>query len=165
MTQENSKQWILPERAFGECFGCAPHNTKGLKLRFWYTEEGCVSYHTIPNEYCGFTGLVHGGIIATVLDEVAGWTVITHLHQIGITLQAMVKYLRPVPTDEEMVITGRIKDHSRDRVTVLSTISSNKGLLLAEAESNWLLPSNTLLEKVTGLNGEQINHFITETKN
>ena len=163
MTQHESKQWILPERAFGECFGCAPHNTKGLKLRFWYTEEGCISYHRIPQEYCGFTGLIHGGIIATLLDEVAAWTVITHLFRVGMTIQVLVKYLKPVPTDEDLVITGKIKDHIGDRVTVLSEIKSEEGVILAEAESKWLLPNNTLLEKITGLNGEKINLLASET--
>jgi acyl-coenzyme A thioesterase PaaI-like protein len=165
MSEKISKQWLLPERAFGECFGCAPHNTKGLKLRFWYTEEGCVSHHIIPKEYCGFTGLAHGGIIATLLDEVAAWTVITQLFCVGITLQVTVSYIKPVPTEEEIIIKGKIETHEGDRVTTLSTILSKKGTILAEAKSKWLLPDEAILQKITGLDSKVLNQVKSEVIN
>ena len=163
MSQNKSKLWSLPKRAFGDCFGCAPHNTKGLKLQFWYTENGCVSYHSIPKEYCGFTGLVHGGIIATLLDEVAAWTIITHLFRIGITVQITVKYLKPIPTEEELVIKAEILEHNGENIIVLARIQSKNGLILAEANSKWLIPSNTLLEKITGLNTQELDDLLKET--
>lgn len=79
------------------------------------------------------------------------------------TIQVLVKYLKPVQTNEDLVIAGKIKDHIGDRVTVLSEIKSEKGVILAEAESKWLLPNNTLLEKITGLNWEKINLLASET--
>ncbi len=162
MTQEKSSRWLLPKRAFGDCFGCAPHNTKGLKLRFWLTEEGCESYHAIPKEYCGFTGLVHGGIIATILDEVAAWTIITQFFRIGITAQAKVKYLKPVPTEEELIIKGNIREQTGKQIVVLSQITTKDSTVLAEAESKWLLPDKTMLQKLTGLTAEELNYIIDE---
>jgi len=163
MVQNELKQWLLPKRAFGDCFGCAPHNTKGLNLQFWYTEKGCISYDRVPKEFCGFTGLTHGGIIATLLDEVAAWTVITHLYQIGITIQATVNYLKPVPTEEPLIIEGEITKKSGEHVETLAKVSSKKGLLLAQAESKWLIPSNSLLSKITGLDQEEIERLISTT--
>lgn len=162
MVHDTSKQWILPERAFGECFGCGPQNAKGLKLRFWYTKEGCISNHKIPNEYCGFTGLAHGGIIATLLDEVAAWTVITQLFRIGITLQATVNYIKPVPTEEEIIIKGEIEKHKENRVTTLSKILSKDNIILAEAKSKWLLPEDAMLQKITGLDSKALNQVRDE---
>ncbi len=162
MRQNELKQWLLPERAFSNCFGCAPHNNKGLKLQFWYTEKGCVSYSSIPNDYCGFTGLVHGGVIATLLDEVAAWAVITHLYRIGITIQTTIKYLKPVPTEEVLTIEGEIINQSGENVEVLSRISSKTGLLLAEAESKWLLPNSELLQKITGIDRKELDRLIRE---
>ena len=63
MYQNKTEELLLPRRGFVDCFGCSPHNPKGLKLRIWYTKKGCKSYYTIPKEYCGFKGLAHGGII------------------------------------------------------------------------------------------------------
>ncbi|MHA1975908.1 MAG: PaaI family thioesterase [Candidatus Hodarchaeales archaeon] len=163
MSQKESEEWLLPKRAFGDCFGCAPHNTKGLKLQFWYTENGCVSYHSIPKEYCGFTGLAHGGIIATLLDEVAAWTIITHLFRIGITIQITVNYLKPIPTEEELVINAEILKHKGKKATVLAKIISKNGLILAEAKSEWLIPSNAFLQETTGINAQELDLFIKET--
>lgn len=162
MSQKKSKQWLLPKHAFGDCFGCAPHNTIGLKLQFWYTEKGCVSYHSIPKDYCGFKGLVHGGIIATLLDEVAAWTIITHLFRVGITVQITVKYLKPIPTEEDLTIEAEIIEHIGENVVVLARILSKKELVLAEAESKWLIPSNSFLQKITGLNAQELERLIDD---
>ncbi|MHA1156965.1 MAG: PaaI family thioesterase, partial [Candidatus Heimdallarchaeota archaeon] len=151
MAQNNTEEWLLPSRGFVDCFGCAPHNTKGLKLRIWYTKKGCISYYTIPEEYCGFTGLTHGGIIATLMDEVAAWTIITHLRRIGITLQVNVRYLKPVPTGVEINIEGVILENNEENVVSLARILSKKGTVLAEAESRWLLPDSNHLQKITGI--------------
>ena len=160
MAQNNTEEWLLPSRGFVDCFGCAPHNTKGLKLRIWYNKEGCTSYYTIPEEYCGFKGLAHGGIIATLLDEVAAWTIITHLQRFGITLQANVHYLKPVPTGIEIDIKGRIMENNEENVVSLARIQSKKGTILAEAESRWLLPNTNLLQKITGISATEIEKLI-----
>ena len=160
MAQDNTEEWLLPSRGFVDCFGCAPHNTKGLKLRIWYSKKGCTSYYNIPEEYCGFKGLAHGGIIATLLDEIAAWTIITHLLRFGITLQADVRYLKPVPTGVEIEIKGRILENNEENAVSLARIQSKKGTILAEAESRWLLPDSNLLQKFTGISANEIENLI-----
>jgi uncharacterized protein (TIGR00369 family) len=160
MVLNKKEEWLLPSRGFVDCFGCAPHNTKGLKLRIWYTKKGCTSYYAIPGEYCGFKGLAHGGIIATLLDEVAAWTIITHLLRFGITLQADVRYLKPVPTGVEIDIKAKILKSDAENVVSLAKIQSKKGTILAEAESRWLLPSSNLLQKITGISVDEIEQLI-----
>lgn len=163
MTVNKNNEWLLPTRGFANCFGCSSDNTKGLKLRIWYTKKGCVSYHSIPKEYCGFKGLVHGGIIATLLDELAAWTIITHLHRFGLTTEVKVRYIRPVRTEVEINIEGEIQNQLGDNVEVLTKIRSAEGELLAEAESKWLLPEVSVLQKITGFSTEEIEQLVEET--
>jgi uncharacterized protein (TIGR00369 family) len=159
MSQNKTGELLLPRRGFVDCFGCSPRNPKGLKLRIWYTKKGCTSYYTIPKEYCGFKGLVHGGIIATLLDEVSAWTIITHFFRVGVTVEAKIKYLKPVPTQIEIDIIGEIINSNKERITVLTKIQSKEGNVLAEAESKWLLPNPKILQKITGLDASEINQL------
>ncbi|MFX0151102.1 MAG: PaaI family thioesterase [Candidatus Hodarchaeota archaeon] len=160
MSQDKSNSWQLPSRGFVDCFGCSPYNSKGLKLRIWYTEKGCMSYYTIPSEYCGFKGLAHGGIIATLLDEVAAWTIITQLFRVGITRQISIRYLKPVPTSEELEIKGELIQNDEQNAVILTKIRSKEGILLAEAESKWLLPTFSTIEEITGINKEEMEKTI-----
>ncbi|MEZ5232121.1 MAG: PaaI family thioesterase [Acidimicrobiales bacterium] len=57
----------------GSCFGCGLANERGLQLRFRLLDDGGVATTvTVPDHLCGVDGVVHGGIQATILDEVSG---------------------------------------------------------------------------------------------
>ncbi len=163
MSQNKSKKWLLSKQGFVDCFGCSPNNTKGLKVQIWYTKKGCISYHRIPKEYCGFKGIAHGGIVATLLDEVAAWTIIAHLFRVGITVQATVRYLKPVPTDVDIEIEGEILENTEENAVIFTKIRSKEGTILAEAESKWLLPDSKTLQKITGTNAQDIDSMVEET--
>ncbi len=164
MSNKISSKWKLPQNDFYNCYGCSQKNVRGLKLRFWYTDDRCLSYYTIPSDFCGFNGIAHGGVIATILDEVAAWTIITHLFRFGITLQSLIKYLKPVQTDVEIIIEGKIVDNDGTNVNIISTISSKKDIVLAKAESKWLIPTNSTIAKIMGIEENtvktELNQFI-----
>ncbi|NHJ02348.1 MAG: PaaI family thioesterase [Candidatus Heimdallarchaeota archaeon] len=158
-----TEEYPLPKREFVNCFACSPVNEKGLKLEFWYTTESCISYYTIPPEYCGFEGLAHGGVIATILDEVAAWTVITQLSKIGVTTQATIRYLKPIPTGNEIKIVGRIREKTEHKAKVFTKITEKSEEILAESESTWFLPDLPTLEKITGVNATAIKTMVART--
>lgn len=60
------------------CFGCSPTNPYGLKCKF--VDEGeYVTCHWMPSEnYQGFFHVLHGGIQATLIDEIASWAIFSH---------------------------------------------------------------------------------------
>lgn len=124
----------------GSCFGCSSGNPKGLQLRFTHTDDGCVTRCTISDTYCGFDGLVHGGIIATLLDEAAGWAIFARIGRLGVTREMTTRYLKPVPTNTELLVNGIIVSHDDRGAVVRSTIHAADGALLAEGESSWAFP-------------------------
>ena len=64
------------------CFGCSPHNLQGLRMTFVKRGYGKVdSLCTLPDHYAVAPGVIHGGIQATLLDEVMG--VAAHWRQIA----------------------------------------------------------------------------------
>ena len=54
------------------CFACGPDNPIGLHLDFHFAEEKYVAEKTLPHEYQSYEGVVHGGIVTTMLDEAMG---------------------------------------------------------------------------------------------
>ena len=78
------------------CFGCSPTNPYGLKCKF--VDEGeYITCHWVPSEnYQGFFHVLHGGIQATLIDEIASWAIFSHEKTAGVTTEMQVKYRRPV---------------------------------------------------------------------
>jgi uncharacterized protein (TIGR00369 family) len=78
------------------CFGCSPGNELGLQLEFFDTGEQLIT-HWQPKEWLvGYTKILHGGIVATLMDEMAGWVVLTKSKTAGVTSRMEVEYLKPV---------------------------------------------------------------------
>ena len=131
------------------CFGCSKHNEIGLKLDFWKDENKCYSKVTIPREFCGFEGIVHGGIVATLLDEISAWTLGVNKAKMGFTLKATIEYLKVVPIDTELILVGNIVDEKGEILTIESEVLLND-TTLARCTSIWKIPTLDLMAKLTG---------------
>ena len=152
----------IPNPWPGHCFGCSPHNPHGLQLKFFRSEGGCYTRYTVPDRFCGWAGIAHGGILAALLDEVGGWTVIAALGQFGVTGSFSLRYIKPVPTNAELLIKGEIIKHSRRFAVIRGTIHDPDGALLVEAESKWLIPTGAQLEQFTGMDAARLQEFFDQ---
>jgi len=116
------------------CFGCCPENLMGLRLEF-YEEGEKVLCHWLPTpEFQGFTGVLHGGIQATLLDETGGWTIMVKMGTAGVTSKMEVKYRKPVRTDEGALRIEATVTSSTARIAILlCSIYSAAGELCTEA--------------------------------
>jgi uncharacterized protein (TIGR00369 family) len=148
----------------GHCFGCSRNNPYGLQLRFWRAEQGCVARCVVPDRLCGFDGLVHGGIIATLLDEAAAWAVIAHLGRLGLTREMTTRYIRPVPTNTEILLEGSIKSHDPHNAVVRTTIHATDGTLLAESESIWAFAKLSRIASVAGVEENILQLFLDDCR-
>ncbi len=72
-------------------------------------EDEVFADYTVPDAYQGYPGIVHGGIVAAMLDEVVGRVaMIGDHHHFMMSVRMDVKYRHPVPTETPLRITGRI---------------------------------------------------------
>ena len=98
MNKTEGKLTPLAHTAQNRCFGCGPANPNGLHLDFMLAEDGRVFCDaTVPDVFEGPKGYLHGGIIATLLDEIMSKAVRAH-GVVGMTRHLEVDYLRPVPS-------------------------------------------------------------------
>jgi uncharacterized protein (TIGR00369 family) len=94
--------------AQNRCFGCGPANPGGLKLEFLLASDGSVVCPTtVSNLFEGHPGYLHGGIIATLLDEAMSKSVRAK-GLTAMTRHLEIDYRRPVPSAAAIRIEGRI---------------------------------------------------------
>jgi uncharacterized protein (TIGR00369 family) len=131
-TIEHLKPFV--HAANNRCFGCGPANLTGLHLEFMLAEDGSVVCITaVPDRFEGPVHYLHGGIIATLLDEAMSKAVRAS-GRTAMTRQMEVDYLRPVPSGEDLRIEGRmIRSASRKHWTEAKILSA-QGTALAEAK-------------------------------
>lgn len=147
----------------GQCFGCSPANPHGLRLRFWRSEQGCFTKYAVPEHLCSFDGVAHGGVVATLLDEVSAWTVIARLGRIGITRDISVRYLRPVPTGAEIMVEGRLVSFDGRSAVVgasLMLYGHPEREVLAESTSTWALPKLSSIARMAGLDETALREYL-----
>lgn len=143
----------------GQCFGCSPRNAHGLQLRFARTATGCTSTHALAAHHCGVEGIAHGGIVATLLDEVAAWALILHTGRLGLTTDMQVRYAAPVPTLTPLALEAWITESDGKRATTRAQVRREDGTVLASAEARWALASAGVVARMSGLERSAIDDF------
>lgn len=118
MSDERRPYRPLPNRREHNCFGCSPTNPHGLHLQFYTGGDTVLSWITVPGHLCGWDTLVHGGILATILDEVMGRAVIFRTKSLILTKSMTVDFLKPVSVGEELKAEGRIVEVKNGREAV-----------------------------------------------
>ena len=120
------------DKSTNMCFVCGKDNPIGLKLQFDWDGKTARAEFT-PSELCqGWTGIMHGGIIACLLDEAMSYAAV--FEKINtITAQLQMRIKRPIPIGEPLFITGTISKRTRRLVETKATILLKDGTSMAEA--------------------------------
>lgn len=122
------------------CFGCGTLNACGLHLTMYPNADGNgVWARFVPAErFEGYPGLIHGGIVCTVLDEVMAWSL--YREQIwAVTGSLQVRYRQPLAVGERLRAIGAVE---RNRGRVIETRGEirreSDGALVAEATATFV---------------------------
>ena len=123
---------IDPERGWDMCFACGKYNPIGLKLKFTWDGQIARSEFTACEHHQGWSGIVHGGLITTLLDEAMGYATIYH-GVCCVTAKMLARLRRPAPIGETLVITGWVSKNERKLIEARAAISLKDGTTIAEA--------------------------------
>lgn len=126
--------------ALNRCFGCGVANPSGLHLEFLLAADGSVvCLPIIPEAFESIPGYLHGGIIATLLDEAMSKAVRAQGHS-AMTRHLQVDYLRPVPSLAPLRIEGRVlRSKGRSHWTEARILNA-QGDILAHATAVFVEP-------------------------
>jgi len=113
-----------------KCFGCGGANDAGMKLTFEQdnAKRKIVGRFILGEAYQGGGGMAHGGIIATLLDEVR-----------AVTAELTVQYLKPVKVDQEIIVEGFETDQKGRNLFLAGEIRNNAGEVLARGSGRFVV--------------------------
>jgi len=121
------------------CFVCGRDNPVGLKLHFFEEPEDqrVRADFEVPDAYQGYPGIVHGGIVSTILDEVSGRAVMmaSGEERLFATLQLTVRFHRPTPTESPLAAYGWVEKDSGVGAKVAGEIQLPDGTVTASSKS------------------------------
>lgn len=131
------------------CFGCGDLNPQGLHLHFAIDSthpEAITATATIrlTNAHQGPPGYVHGGIIATLLDEAMS-KLNRPLDVVAMTRHMEVDYLRPVPLGAELTIVGRHLRRDGKKIFHIAEILGPDSTVLARSKGLFVTIDPTLV--------------------
>jgi len=121
---------VFPDQG---CFGCSQSNPRGLRLHFERRGTVVHTTTTIADHFHGAPGIAHGGIVATLLDEISCAAVAFVRDQWVVTGELGVRYERPVPVDVPLAVSACIVDDTHARYAVVDGIVEVDGTTLARS--------------------------------
>src|SRR5687767_3985137 len=116
------------------CFVCGESNPIGFRLRFFRHEGAVVSSFIAEKHHCGFRETIHGGLIATVLDEAMAWVCIAETNKFAYCGELNTRFLEPLLPGVKVNVTARLIANRRDRIYETdSEITGEDGKVYAKA--------------------------------
>lgn len=122
------------------CFGCSQKNPIGLKLQFTENDEFIIAEWQPSDIYQGYNNILHGGIIATLLDETGAWCVSVKVGTAGVTSEMKTKYLAPVYINKGIIILkASIAEKTDNTAKINCYLYDGKSKLCAEAVAEYFI--------------------------
>jgi uncharacterized protein (TIGR00369 family) len=136
------------------CFACGELNEHGIKLQMHVAAGGGVwTELALSEQFQGYEGIVHGGIISTILDEVGSWALIAADFW-GVTVRLNVEFKRPLLVGQRIRAEGRqIEIRRRIGRAACRIVDAETGSELAAAEGTWLLVDEARKRELTARYG------------
>jgi len=126
------------EFADHNCFACGSLNRNGLGMTIHIDRDAAWSALQLESRFEGWEGIAHGGILATLLDEIMGWTLAVG-DDWGVTARLAVQYRKPVEVGSELRVEGWV---TRRRRRVIETagriVDATSGLEYATADGTYV---------------------------
>jgi acyl-coenzyme A thioesterase PaaI-like protein len=132
------------------CFGCSPRHPIGFHLRFVREPDATVRTTFVPGEHHqGPPGLMHGGLVMLLADEIAAWTIIGLRDLFGFTAAVEGRLKAPVRIGIEVSGRGRIMTETT-RIVRIEVILEQSGTEVFQGELTFALLDIAAAEKVLG---------------
>ena len=142
------------------CFGCSQKNSHGLKMKFYTDETTLYSWLSVPPHLCGWEGIVHGGVLSTMLDEIMGWSAIYTLRKIVMTKSMTIDYLKPVYIEDKLRVEGKVIERVSDREVIIEgKLYKEDNVLCARTRGTFAVFTANAIKRLKIMPQEVIDSF------
>jgi acyl-coenzyme A thioesterase PaaI-like protein len=148
----STEQTPLDPDIFGPeqpCFGCSPAHPIGFHLRFARRGDEVVTRFVAGDNYQGPPGVMHGGLVTTLADEIAAWTIVAQKGRFGFTVALEARLSKAVRTGVEIEGRGRIESET-PRFTKVAVELHQAGALCFRGLFTFAVLDEAAAEKVIG---------------
>ena len=119
------------------CFACGAENAIGMRLHIELGEGTARAGWRAGDDFVGWSDKVHGGIIATLLDEVMAWAP-SSFDSWAVTAVMTIRYRSPAMPGEQLTATGRVVERRRRIYEVAGEVRGADGRVVAEGRGRYL---------------------------
>ena len=148
----SSRRRVPHKNRKNACFGCGAANPNGLQLKFQPVSgerRATVEARTrIPRRFDGAPHILHGGVVATLLDEAMS-KVNAELDLVAVTTRLEVRYRRPVPSSQLITIRAYHRTRRKQSLYHAAEIRCAEGRLLAEATGRFHILSRDVVTRMS----------------
>ncbi len=120
------------------CFVCGEANPRGLRARSFKVGQAVELPFTARREFAGWSEVIHGGLVATVLDEVMTWAALLASRRGCFAAEITVRLQRPLPPETSCVAVGRLVSARRRIFDTEGWLRDESGLVYARASGRYL---------------------------
>ncbi len=157
MKKENLKPVISRD---AHCFGCSQKNPHGLKMKFYTDETTLYSWLSVPPHLCGWDGIVHGGVLSTILDEIMSWSAIYTLRRVVMTKTMTVDYFKPVYIEDKLRVEGRVIEKVSNREVIIEgKLYKEDGVLCAKTRGTFAVFTAKTLKRMNIMPQDVLDGF------
>lgn len=120
------------------CFVCGEDNRHGLALKFNWDGSVCRTSFTASEQFAGYRQVLHGGIIASILDEVMIKAILAQ-GIIAVTGELTIKYRAPARSGDRLSFTGEITEQGARLIRTTGRAFAGSGEVIAEARAKYVV--------------------------
>jgi uncharacterized protein (TIGR00369 family) len=152
----------IPNSDTHNCFACSPKNPYGLHMELLSDDISVMSRILIPEHFAGWGRVVHGGILATILDEIMGWSGIYLLKQFTLTKNMNIEYIKAAFIGDTLQAVGRVKGTDGKRnAEIEGLVTNGSGDVCARSKAEFTTLSPRLAIRLGLVTEAQMqNYFI-----
>ncbi len=134
------------------CFVCGVENPAGLHAHFYQVDDNtCVGRFLPADHHQGYPGRVHGGIVASMMDETMGRAIWGDAKTWGVTAELTIRYRNPVPLGEMLTVVGRLTRDSRRLFEAEGELITADGTVAVVAHGKYIkIPLEQIMEQTQG---------------
>jgi len=122
------------DRDYSMCFGCGKDNPIGLKLKFEWDGKTARAVYIPSENHQGWSGYLHGGVTACILDEAMGWAAMfSGLY--NVTAKMQIRFRQMMPVGKTYIVSCTITRHTKRLVNTEAVITGQDGEVFAEGTS------------------------------
>lgn len=158
--KDHQKYVKVPKGNDHHCFGCSAANPHGLQMDFYYADNTVFSWLSVPEHLCGWDNLLHGGVIATILDEIMSWTAIYILKKFILTKKMTVEFIKPLTIGTKLTAKGMVFEIISEREAIVEGfLFDDRQRLCARSKGHYALLGADMAKKLKVVDEAAIRRF------